>query len=114
MIDFRFRKERLLKEASDPETAVILLDIVLGHGANPDPAGEIAPAIKQAKEIAMRGGRYLSVVASVCGTRGDPQNLVEQEKKLEEVGVVLMPSNAQAARMAALIATRGKVWRRIK
>jgi hypothetical protein len=39
---------------------------------------------------------------------------VEQERKLRGVGVVLMPSNAQAARMAALIATRGKVWRRIK
>jgi FdrA protein len=114
MIDFRFRQERLLKEASDPETAVILLDIVLGYGSHPDPAGEIAPTIRQAKEIAKKDGRYLSVVASICGTRGDPQNLVEQERKLRGVGVVLMPSNAQAARMAALIATRGKVWRRIK
>lgn len=114
MIDFRFRQERLLREASDPETAVILLDIVLGYGAHPDPAGEIVQAINQAREIAKRGGRYLPVVATVCGTRGDPQGLEEQEKKLREVGAVLMPSNAQAARMAALIATRGKVWRKLK
>ncbi len=110
MIDFRFRQERLLKEASDPETAMILLDVVLGYGAHPDPAGEIAPTIKEAKEIAQRDGRYLPVVATVCGTKGDPQNFLEQERKLKEAGVVLMPSNAQAARMAALIVTRGKVW----
>lgn len=114
MIDFRLRRERLLREASDPETAVVLLDIVLGHGANMDPAGEISPAIKRAKEMVKREGRYLSVVATVCGTVGDPQGLGWQEEKLREAGVVLMPSNAQAARMAALIATRAKIWRKFK
>jgi len=114
MIDFRFRKERLLNEALDPETAVILLDIVLGYGAHTDPAGEIVPVIKQAKAMAKRGGRYLPIVATICGTRGDPQGLEEQKKKLKDAGVVLMPSNAQAARIAALIATRGKVWGKLK
>ncbi|MFH1820839.1 MAG: acyl-CoA synthetase FdrA [Methanobacteriota archaeon] len=114
MIDFRFRRERLMREASDTETAVILVDIVLGYGAHPDPAGEIAPSIRAAKEIAKRGGRFLSVVANICGTRGDPQDLDDQAKKLRDVGAVLTPSNAQAARMAALIATRGKVWRKLK
>jgi len=110
MIDFRFRRERLLKEAADPETAVVLLDIVLGYGANIDPAGEISPAIKESRRIAKREGRHLPVVVTVCGTCGDPQGLKNQEEKLREAGAVLMPSNAQAARMAALIATRGKIW----
>lgn len=110
MIDFRFRRERILKEARDPEVAVILLDVVLGIGANLDPAGELVGAIKEAKQIAEKEGRYLSVVASVCGTEGDPQRLSRQREKLEEAGVVVMPSNAQAVRMAALIATRGGVW----
>ncbi len=114
MIDFRLRRERLLNEAADPETAVVLLDIVLGYGANLDPAGEISPAIKEAKRKAKKGGRHLPVVAAVCGTRGDPQNLKLQEEKLMEAGAVLMPSNAQAARMAALIATRGKAWEGLK
>ncbi|MDI6884285.1 MAG: acyl-CoA synthetase FdrA [Hadesarchaea archaeon] len=114
MIDFRFRQERLLREAADPETAVILFDIVLGYGAHPDPAGEIAPTIQEAKKIAERDGRYLPVVASVCGTQGDPQGLAAQEKKLRDVGVVVMPSNAQAVRMAALIATHGKAWGKLK
>jgi succinyl-CoA synthetase alpha subunit len=110
MIDFRFRRERMIKEAKDPETAVILLDVVLGVGANPDPAGELVVAIKEAKETAEKDGRYLPVVASVCGTAGDPQGLAAQQKKLGEAGVVVMPSNAQAVRMAALIATRGEAW----
>jgi hypothetical protein len=44
------------------------------------------------------------VVASVCGTRADPQGLADQESKLAREGVLLAPSNAQAARLAALIA----------
>lgn len=110
MIYHGLRKDRILKEASDPETGVILLDVVLGYGADDDPAGGLAPAIEEAKEKAEDAERYLPVVASVCGTNQDPQNLEEQEKKLREVGVIVMPSNAQAAKMASLIATKGEVW----
>lgn len=110
MIDFRFRKERIIREAKDPETAVVLLDVVLGIGANIDPASELAGAVKKAKEIVKKDGRYLPFVASVCGTVGDPQPKPEQQRKLEAAGVVVLPSNAQAVRMAALIATKGEVW----
>lgn len=103
MIDFRLRNERILQEAADPETAVILLDIVLGYGSNPDPAGELLPAIRQAKKTARQAGREMIFVSSVCGTRGDPQNLERQEAVLREVGVLLAESNAQATRLAARI-----------
>ena len=43
MIDPTLRLERLAAEAADPATAVLLLDVVLGHGAHPDPAAELAP-----------------------------------------------------------------------
>ena len=109
MIDPTMRKQRIRREARDPETGVILLDIVLGYGSHPDPAGVLAPIIAEAKKSAERDGRHLSVVASVIGTELDPQNLGDQEEKLKEVGTVILPSNAQATRMAALIATRGKL-----
>ncbi len=105
MIDFSLRKRRILKEAEDPEAAVILLDVVLGYGANPDPAGELVPSIIQAKEIAKKKGRFLSVVASVVGTPDDPQNMMKQEAELRKAGVIIMPSNAQASRIAGMIAT---------
>lgn len=108
MIDTRLRVERIIEEAKDPETALLLIDLVLGYGSNEDPAGAMAPAIAKAKKIAESEGRYLSVVASICGTDKDPQNMEEQAEKLKEAGVIIMPSNAQAARMASLIVTRGK------
>ena len=103
MIDFRLRNERILQEARDPETAVILLDIVLGYGSNMDPAGELMPAIQQAQKIASKAKRNMIFVGSVCGTDSDPQNLSRQEAMLSKVDVILTESNAQAARLAAEI-----------
>ena len=45
----------------------------------------------------------LPVVAFVCGTEDDPQRLSEQEATLRQAGALLVSSNAQAARVAALI-----------
>lgn len=105
MIDPGYRVERLRREALDPETAVILLDVLIGYGSHADPAGALVPAIREAKEAAAAAGRYLSVVASVCGTPADPQGLEQQEEKLREAGVIVMPSNAQASLLAAAIIT---------
>jgi len=113
MIDFTLRKLRILKEAKDPKVAVILFDIVLGYGAHPDPVGEIIPAIIKAKSLAKERRLHLSFVASVIGTEKDPQNAIEQRNKLKRAGVIVMPSNAQAARMATLIVTRNKVIKQL-
>lgn len=114
MIYHGLRQERIMKEAEDSETAVILLDVVLGHGADEDPGGALASTIKDAKELAEEEGRYLPVVASVCGTSQDPQTLEEQEEKLRDAGVIVMPSNAQAARMASVIATKGEAFNKLE
>lgn len=108
MIDFRFRNERLVQEARDPETAVILLDLVLGYGSNSNPAGAILPAVTEAVEIARNEGRTLPIVASVCGTDEDPQDLRNQENMLREAGVIVLPSNAQASAFAGRIAAAAK------
>ena len=101
MIDHRLRNERLLAEAQDPQTAVILLDVVLGYGSHPDPASVIAPAIETAIAEAAASGRHLAVLGCVCGTAADPQNLARQETRLREAGMRLARSNAEAARLAA-------------
>ncbi|MEE8564015.1 MAG: acyl-CoA synthetase FdrA [Atribacterota bacterium] len=103
MIDPYVRQERILSEAKDRETAIILMDFVLGFGSNPDPAGEMAPYIQKAGKIAAKDGRHICMISSVCGTEADPQSLIGQEKKLKEEGVIVMPSNAQAVRLAAAI-----------
>jgi len=112
MIDFRLRNERIVAAAREPATAVILLDVVLGYGAHPDPAAALAPAIAEARKIASRSKRGLVIVASVCGTAADPQNLERQEAALRAAGVHLAPSNAGAARLAAAVVGAGARPRR--
>lgn len=109
MIDSNLRNERLLSECSKSDVAVILLDIVLGFVASSDPAGDLLPAIAEAKKSAKKKGRNLVFVAHVCGTDNDPQGLVHQEDKLKEHGVLVFPTNALAARVAGLIAARGEI-----
>jgi hypothetical protein len=106
MLDGRMRQEWIAREVCDPSLAVLLLDVVLGYGAHPDPAGELLSAVPAARAVARSAGRGLVVIASVCGTDGDPQNRSRQKARLEAGGVIVMPSNAQAARLAALVAER--------
>jgi FdrA protein len=96
MMDNDLRIRRLQQEAGDPEVAVILLDVVLGHGAHPDPASELAPAIARARARAEEAGRYLEVVAVVVGTDEDPQDLNAQVQQLEEAGAHVKTSNEAA------------------
>jgi FdrA protein len=95
MIDQSLRLERLAAEAADPAVAVILLDVVLGHGAHPDPAAEIAPAIAAARA---RGG--LAVVVSLIGASRDPQGRDQQATALQAAGAHVFGSSAAAARFA--------------
>ena len=71
-----------------------------------DMAGALTESIREAKANAKKHDRRLSVVASVCGTSTDPQDFSSQVEKLKDVGVIVMPSNAQAARFAAMISEK--------
>lgn len=104
MIDLSTRAERIVQEVADPEVAVLLLDVVLGYGAHPDPAGVLANAIEAARKKASAQGRYLAVIASICGTHADPQGFEGQRNALLEAGALVAGSNAAAARLAAQIA----------
>lgn len=101
MIDNDLRIRRLMQEAQDPEVAVIMLDVVLGYGAHPDPASELAPAVQKAREVRRAAAGELLVVASVTGTEDDPQGLSRQVSLLEQAGVIVCESNAAAARLVA-------------
>jgi FdrA protein len=106
MIDGAVRREWIGREAGDPTTAVLLFDVVLGYGAHPDPAAALIPALAAARATAAAAGRGLACVASVIGTEHDPQVRSRQAAALRAAGVVVMDSNAQAARLAAWVAAR--------
>ncbi|MBV9195288.1 MAG: acyl-CoA synthetase FdrA [Solirubrobacterales bacterium] len=96
MIDNTLRIEHLLQDAADTQVTVILLDVVLGYGAHPDPAADLGPAVSEA--VAAR--ENLNVIVALCGTDGDPQGLERQRAALLEAGAAVTRSNAHAARMA--------------
>ncbi len=91
MIDPALRLEHLARAADDDETAVLLLDVVLGHGAEPDPAAQLG--------LALAGIRQ-PVVVTVVGTSADPQQLERQMRVLAEAGAEVYLSNAAATRRA--------------
>ena len=94
MIDLEVRLELLERAAGEDDLGCVLLDVVVGHGSHDDPAGGLAPALG-----ALSGRR--PVIAHVCGTAGDPQDSERQEDRLRAAGVIVAPTNAAAARLAA-------------
>ena len=100
MIDVSLRASRFEEEARDPEVGVILFDVVIGYGCHPDPATGLVEGILMARALAKD---RIVFVASICGTEADPQDGARQRRILEEAGVVVCDSNAQAARLAAYL-----------
>jgi len=82
---------------------VLILDLVLGMGAHDDPAQPVVEALREVIAAYADTGRRLAVVATVVGTASDPQDLTGQIRQLTEAGVAVLPTNAEAARFAALL-----------
>ncbi len=105
MIDPSTRSDRFLSDI-DEAVAVVLIDVVLGYGSHQDPAGEVAESMQKVKAKLKAKGKELVVVASITGTEADPQGLKASQLSLEEQGIIVMPSNAQAVRLVQKIMTR--------
>ena len=96
MIDPTLRLDHLERAVTADDTAVVLLDVVLGHGAELDPAAALAPVISRARQ---------PVVVTVVGTATDPQGLERQVSALAEAGAEVHLSNAGATRRAIELIT---------
>ena len=95
MLDPLVRDELVLRAISDPKIGVLLIDIVLGFGAHADPVGLLAKVV---------GNKILEenivVISSITGTNEDPQDFLLQKQKLRELGILIAPSNFDAAELA--------------
>jgi FdrA protein len=98
MIDGSQRALRILQEARDPNVGILLLDFILGFNSSMDPVGELIDSIQEAQKIARSRGDELEVVASICGTDNDLQDIQMQTKLLIECGVTVFPSNVLATK----------------
>jgi succinyl-CoA synthetase alpha subunit len=94
MIDPTVRDDVLAQALTEPDTGLILLDVVLGYGSHEDPAGHVARCLETAT-----AERPL-VIASVTGTDDDPQNRKAQVAVLEAASILVAPTNADAAALA--------------
>lgn len=100
MIDPTIRLDHLATVSANPAVRVILMDVVLGHGADSDPAASLRPVIEAAIETARKDGRELSVIITCVGTSGDAQGLERQAQTLAEAGAEVHLSNARASHRA--------------
>jgi FdrA protein len=111
MIDPEARLKYLRAAADDPRIGVILLDIVLGYCAHPDPAAIYGPLIQESIGRAVQAGRRLDYVISLCGTEEDPQRLSYQENLLRQAGAETYRSNAQAAERCLALLSAQRAWK---
>jgi FdrA protein len=104
MVDQTVRCGLIRAAGADLSVRVLLLDLVLGDGAHPDPAPELVRCVVEAR--AARSGLPLAVVVSVCGSRRDPQGTARQEDLLRRAGIHVESSAALAAAEAAELLPR--------
>ncbi len=97
MMDNELRLRRFAQEVADKDVSVIIMDVVLGEGAHPDPASEMAPAIKEALETSGQAGRSLDVVIVVVGSTEDTQSLDAQIERFQKAGATVFEDTIEAA-----------------
>jgi hypothetical protein len=94
MIDPTVRDDALRQALADPSVGIVLVDVVIGYGAHDDPAGHLASCLDG------RADDGPLIIASVTGTDADFQGRRGQMDKLTRAGVLVAPSNADAASLA--------------
>ena len=94
MIDPSYRNQLVQDAIADPQTALILCDVVIGTGSHPDPAGILAESVTAASSTEEHPP---IVIASITGTEKDPQIRSRQKQILEEAGVFVFDSAQYAA-----------------
>jgi FdrA protein len=104
LIDPRLRNAELVAQAGTGEVALFAIDVILGTGSHPDPAGALGPALASARVAAEAAAARLDVLASLCGTDGDRQGYQRQRAALEAQGVRVARSSSLAASVAARVA----------
>lgn len=92
MIDPQNRIEMIEKISNEEPGSIILMDLVLGYGANEDMASTLAQTIENVR----KKNEETTFIVTICGTEDDPQNYAQQKKILESVGAIVATSNVQA------------------
>lgn len=101
VFDSMLREKRLKTELADSEVAVVMMDFITGPGVDEDPITEIAALCKEMNS----GERHVTFISAICGSEGDPQNVVEKTQLLRDSGVIVTGSNYQSTKLASMMMT---------
>ncbi|MGW0999678.1 acyl-CoA synthetase FdrA [Streptomyces sp. NPDC002523] len=107
MIDPTVRTAYLRAALTDPRSAAIVLDVVIGHGAAENPASAVADTLAEAPPDAP------PVIAFVVGTDDDPQRLSVQQRILRDAGAYVVDSSTTAAQVCAKLLAGGGGFDRV-
>jgi FdrA protein len=105
MIDPTLRHEVFKNMLEDEETAVIVMDMVLGYGSNSTPHKVFVESLK---EFNKKGLRYISIIVNICGTEDDPQDYYTIYNEMKEAGIIILDSNYSTVKLASRIITNVK------
>lgn len=95
MIDPSIREQEIAALGKNNNVGVLLIDLVIGYGANQNPAESVIEGVKQAKKLRTQDNPLI-VIATVTGTESDPQNRTEQINLLKENGIVVLDNLPEA------------------
>ena len=90
MIDPSLRNERIERDAADPATAVLLIDVVLGYGSAADPTTRLIEVLGRGAARSATAAGHLAVVAHVRDRRrpAEPQGHDRQAARRRRAGGV--------------------------
>jgi FdrA protein len=113
IIDPSLRVERILEEASDPNIAVIIIDIITGYSVANNTVQLHADSIKEAISIAKEGeNRTLPVFVYLCGTYKDVS--ASEIDILKASGAQVFRSNALMSFAAGLLVKHTEDYEQLK
>lgn len=95
MIDPSIREHEIALLGKNNQVGVLLIDLVIGYGANANPAESVIEGVKQANKH-RTPDNPLVVIATVTGTENDPQNRSEQINLLKESGITVLDNLPEA------------------
>ncbi|MCX8650505.1 acyl-CoA synthetase FdrA [Gilliamella sp. B2776] len=104
MIDPSIREQEISKLGEQKSVGVVLLDLVIGYGANSNPAESIIAGYKAAS-AARSADNPLIAIATVTGSQQDPQCRRKQIDTLTENNIVVMDNLFEAILLAKKLIT---------
>lgn len=109
MIDGESRNQFIRSLGAFSRPTILLLDVVLGFGAQKDPALGLADALRDLAAKNRAVGVPVALVANLLGTEDDVQDLEAQKKILEDAGVRVFCGNVPAVEYALSLTGRAVV-----